>query len=301
MHASPYRFFLTSDGLRLRYGCWPGKPKDCRGTVVILGGRAEFMEKYLETIEEINGRGYDVFTFDWRGQGGSQRLLGDRTKGYVQSYCDYVSDLKQMLDEALSLCCPKPLYLLAHSMGGHIALRYLGQCAHPIAGGVVVAPMVGIHTAPMHPVALRIFCRWMVRMGRHGVVLPGSHRNDMLIKSFKDNRLTSDPVRFRRVQQIVVDQPQLAVAGVTLGWLAATFDAIEALHATGYVESIETPILLVLAGRDKVVSNAATLKLADKLPDNKVVVIPEARHEILQERDSLRMQFWRAFDLFVDG
>lgn len=261
-----YRFLLTPDGVRLRYSRWRCRTNPCKGTVFVLGGRAEFMEKYHETIQEITARGFDVFSFDWRGQGGSQRLLDDPAKGFVQNYDHYVTDLKHNLEEALALACPKPWYLLAHSMGAHIALRYLGQCAHEISAAVMLAPMVNINTAPLPPVVLQLLCQWMVRLGGQGVVLPSRHRADAVNKSFRHNRLTSDPKRFARVQQLLQKQPRLAVAGATFGWLAATFNAIESLRTPGFIQGVKVPVLLILAGCERVVSNAATRKLAVHLP-----------------------------------
>ncbi len=265
----------------------------------MLGGRAEFIEKYLETIDDLNGRGFDVLSFDWRGQGGSQRLLRNTAKGHVACYDDYVTDLKQVLDKVLCASCPKPLYLLAHSMGAHIALHYLRQNEHGISRAVLVAPMVDINTAPMPPFALRTLSRWMLGIGWQQLVLPGPHHNDVFNKSFEHNRLTSDPVRFKRAKQVLREQPQLAVAGVTFGWLAATFDSIDMLHSPGYLDSVKIPMLVFVAGRDRIVSNTATHRLVRRMPNCKIVVIEEARHEILQELDSLRSQFWLAFDDFV--
>lgn len=300
MSKSPYRFFQTSDGLQLRYNRWHCQSDRCRGTVFLMGGRTEFMEKYHETISDLNGRGLDVFSFDWRGQGGSQRLLSDPTKGHVQTYDHYISDLEQLMDMALPIACPKPWFVLAHSMGAHIALHYLSRYAHNITAAVLLAPMVNINTAPLPTAVLRSWSRWMVRWGRQGLVLPGSHHGDGLHKAFNHNRLTSDPIRFQHVQQILRSQPHLAVAGTTFGWLAATFDAIDTLQSPGFVQNVNVPSLMVLAGGDQVVSNAAAQNIAEKLDDNTLVTIPKARHEILMERDSLRLKFWQAFDVFVD-
>jgi hypothetical protein len=63
----------TPDGVRLRYAVSPGLPGG-RGTVCILPGRADFIERYFETIRDLQARGYAVAILDWRGQGGSDRL-----------------------------------------------------------------------------------------------------------------------------------------------------------------------------------------------------------------------------------
>jgi lysophospholipase len=60
-------WFEGSDGLRLRAALFPAE--NPRGSVVLSGGRTEFIEKYLEVIGEFVGRGFTVLTHDWRGQG----------------------------------------------------------------------------------------------------------------------------------------------------------------------------------------------------------------------------------------
>ena len=44
----------TQDGVSLRAARWEGRLKQ-RGTVAILTGRAEFIERYFETIAELLG------------------------------------------------------------------------------------------------------------------------------------------------------------------------------------------------------------------------------------------------------
>ena len=78
----------TSDGVTLRFARW-APPPGRKGTVVLLQGRAEFIEKYYETVRDLRARGFAVATFDWRGQGLSEHKLSDRNKGYVRNFADY--------------------------------------------------------------------------------------------------------------------------------------------------------------------------------------------------------------------
>ena len=91
-----YSKFKTHDSLKLRYGYTELdlKSKSSKGIVLLLHGRAEFIEKYLETIKLLVNKGFDVITFDWRGQGLSDREVSNRHKGYVNNFDDYISDLK---------------------------------------------------------------------------------------------------------------------------------------------------------------------------------------------------------------
>ena len=64
----------TPDGVSLRFARW-APPPGRKGTVVVLQGRAEFIEKYFETVRDLRARGFAVATFDWRGQGLSDHAL----------------------------------------------------------------------------------------------------------------------------------------------------------------------------------------------------------------------------------
>ncbi len=59
----------TRDGMRLRAAIWL-PVGEARGTCLLMQGRAEFIEKYFETVADLLARGFAVVAFDWRGQGG---------------------------------------------------------------------------------------------------------------------------------------------------------------------------------------------------------------------------------------
>ena len=83
-------YFTSTEGISIRYHRW--SPARCHpvGTVILLGGRKEFLEKYIETAGDLNRMGFDVYSFDWRGQGLSSRMLPDTQKGYIGTYEDYL-------------------------------------------------------------------------------------------------------------------------------------------------------------------------------------------------------------------
>ena len=70
---------------------------------------------------------------------------------------------------------------------------------------------------------------------------------------------------------------------------------------SGFAEAISTPLLLISAGRDRLVINQATRDFAKRLPNATHVEIEDAEHEILMEKDSIRARFWSEFDAFVNG
>lgn len=299
MRNTPFGFLQAFDGIRLRYGHWPHQGESHGGAVVVLGGRGEFMEKYFETVGELNTRGFDTFSLDWRGQGLSDRMLADRNRGYVQSFGDYVADLKLFLDEVVRPNSCGPLFLMAHSMGATIALQYLHGHPPGIDKVVLLSPMISFRTGPVPYVLAKGYCLMLAKLGMAHCNIPSLRRNESFQGSFTGNWLTHDATRFNRVRRALRDNPQLLIAGVTYGWLAASFGAIEAIQQPGFAHRIQTPVLVVTAGQDRVVSNAATGRFVVQLPVAHAVCIEGTYHEILQERDGIRAQFWQAFDRFI--
>jgi lysophospholipase len=258
------------------------------------------MEKHLETVRELTRRGMDVHSLDWRGQGGSSRLLSNPQKGYVNSYEDYIKDLS--LFYRCVLCrdaVNKPLIILAHSMGGHIALRFLHRQPAAAARMVLLSPMIDIHTAPLPGWLVRAMTHVAMKTGLAGRYCLGGGDYSASREKFHNNLLTSDPERFYATQATLAAAPHLAIGGVTWGWLSATFRSIDLLSAPGYVNRIRTPILMICAMNDRIVSRKAQEAMSTQLPDCRLSVIPEARHEILKESDAIRAVFWEAFDRFV--
>lgn len=297
--SKPFGSVRTADGTRLRYGIWTPVGPDCRGTVLLAGGRSEFMEKYFETIEELLERGYQVFSFDWRGQGLSERLLNKSEKGFIMTYGQYLLDLDAVLEQLVYPLCRPPLIVLAHSMGGHIVLRYVKSKEHRFDKLALTAPMINIYTDPVPSNLVRRLSNVMVRLGfsQHSIV--GSGRHNPFREPFAQNRLTSDAARFARTIKQVKENPDLSAATITYGWVAATYDSIDILQDNGHGNSIHTPVLIAVAGKDRVVRNVDIVRFAQQIERCSLVTIGEAKHEILQEQDSLRSQFWHAFDQFM--
>ena len=290
------------DGLSLRTAVWPARPGGTRGTVVLLQGRAECIEKYKETAGDLLDRGFAVYALDWRGQGGSGRVLGDSRKGHVADYDDYLSDFELFLERRVLPEAPRPILVLAHSMGGHIVLRHraeyrTGDAPYFAEGIALSAPMVDLMLSPF----LRLFAGALtssaisLRLGNRYAPIRGRFP-----PPFEGNPLTRDRARCERTAALFRDNPALAVGWPTMGWLAATRRSVAILRGRGYPERIATPVLMIGAEADKVVSNAAQIRLAARLPDCRFETIPDSRHEPLMETDEVRAQVFALFDAFAD-
>ena len=133
----------TADDLLLRVVRWvpQGEPL---GTVVVIQGRTEFIEKYFEVAGELLARGFVVVAMDWRGQGLSDRDLNDSRKGHVDDFAFFERDLDALHQQVLQFLCPEPWFALGHSMGGAILLAQARAGRSPFARMVLTAPMIDI-------------------------------------------------------------------------------------------------------------------------------------------------------------
>ena len=292
-------YYTSGEGISIRYHRWLITKSRPIGTVILLGGRKEFLEKYNETAGDLNRMGFDVYSFDWRGQGLSTRMLSDRSKGFIRDYDEYLHDLQVFFDTVIPANVLRPIYFLAHSMGAHLALRFLHRRHTKIDGAVLSAPMIDICTAPYPKWMVRLLILLGFKVGRQDAVVPGSHDRSERDWHFENNPLTSDPQRFQVEKRAVEANPDLAVDAVTFAWLSATMNSIDILKTPGYPEAITTPVLIVSAGDDRVVSVKAQEEVCARMPNCLLTVIPVSRHEILMETDVIRAKFWKFFRRFT--
>lgn len=289
----------TPDGVTLRFGRWD-PPPGRKGTVVLMQGRAEYIEKYFETVRDLQARGFAVATFDWRGQGLSDRALADREKGHIRNFSEYATDLRAVMEQVVLPDCPPPIFALGHSMGGAIAIRACHDGSRWFDRVVLSAPMIGLRSGPLLRAAGPL-ARMLRMLGRGNAYIPTGHGKATGSEDFLGNVLTSDPVRFSRNAAVLEAEPLLGLANPTISWVDAAMRAMKQFAVPSYAARIRQPLLLVAAGNDEVVSTSAIESFGLNLLAGRHLILPGARHEILQEQDQFRHQFWAAFDAFVPG
>ncbi len=288
--------WLDRDGIRLRAAHWPGAGA---GTVLLLHGRTEFIEKYIETVAELRRRGYAVWTLDWRGQGRSTRLLPDPVPNHVSSFEDHLQDLERLI----ALTEPslvRPFLVLGQSMGAHLALRLMARRPGLFDRAVLAAPMIDFLRPGRMPLRAAHALAWSACavLGMAGRFAPGTGRIPDRQRPFEGNPLTSCARRFA-ADLAWLDRPGLVVGGATWGWLRAAAASVVVMRRAGFARRITAPVLLVLAAADALVDNAAARRFAARLSNVKVIEIEDARHELLREHDSHQARLWTAFDDFV--
>lgn len=289
-------WLVTSDGVRLRYGRW-SVPKP-RAIAVVLTGRNEFIEKYDEVARELTQRNFEVWSLDWRGQGLSTRALPQRERGYVASFVYYLSDLRAFL-RIVRQSSKLPLMVFGHSMGGHVALRYMHDFPDAIDAAVLTAPMIDMTTRRYPPGLAKLIAEVAVVTRFATRYAPSMRDYDPKRDLFDGNDATSDRGRFERRVRLLSENPQLRLGGVTFGWVAAAYRSIVIAQAPQYLAGITTPLLIFAAGDDRVVNTEAIFEAQKAMRDCRVVMLDGSRHEVMQENDTVRGQFWHEVDRFL--
>ena len=248
------------DGTAIRWARFPAAARPLKGTVIIVPGRNECIEKYFETVRDLSKRGLGSLVFDLRGQGGSDRLLADTQRGHVRSFDDYVGDLEEIFEQIALPDCPGPYYMLAHSTGGLVALLAAPGLVNRVRRMVLTAPLIEFAGLPVSMPWLRRITGLLYRLGLGARYFGGGPRKDAP-EPFATNKLTTDHSRYERNVAIYRAHPQLALGGPTVAWIRAVCMAVDRLRDPDFLARIHIPLLIVAAGADEVVSTLAAERL----------------------------------------
>ncbi len=286
---------VAPDGVRLRAAARPAKGAPL-GRVALLHGRTEFLEKYADVAAAFAARGWTALSLDWRGQGGSDRLLDDPARGHARDFAEYQLDLEALL-AAPEAAGEGPLLMVAHSMGGAIGLRALAERRGGFAAAVFSAPMWGLTLPNWVERLARAVSGASVGIGLAGLYAPGGGGGrPYALGAFEGNALTADAAAFARIAALTAAAGERALGGPTLGWLHAAFLEMDGLAA----EACPVPALVFLGGDERVVSPRA-IRAGAARSEARLVEIPGARHEVFFETPARRATVWAEIDRFLAG
>lgn len=297
-----HRVFYLSVGLRrdVRVRVAHFRPLGTAlGTLILMHGRTEFIEKYADVIAHYVKLGFVVVTFDWRGQGLSSRVLrDDPRKGHIHDFDAYVRDLQIVIEKGVLPDCPLPMMGLAHSMGGLLALHMLVRKPLWFDRMVLSVPLLrfNMNTASHETIARG--SKWATWMGLGQSFPPGVGETLSGSGPFKDNAVTSDPKRYAAVSGMLSDHPELGLGGPTFGWLHRMSGGMARVWDQEFLDRIKTPCMFVQAGHDEIVSPDAIERMAAAVPTATLLRLPRSKHEPMFERDAIRDLFLAATEAF---
>ncbi|MFV0491637.1 MAG: alpha/beta fold hydrolase [Pseudorhodobacter sp.] len=271
-----------TDGVRIRLSLWPEGPK---GRILIFTGRTEYAEKYGQVVAGLARHGYGAMAVDWRGQGLSDRLADNPLLSHIPAFADYQKDVA-----AIRACLhdrgeTAPL-LLAHSMGGSIALRAMLD-GMPLRAVAFSSPMWDINFPPwIRPIARGLGCLGRITTGLGQCFTPLANRNSyVLSQRFRGNLLTGHEPSYERMRRHLRQEPGFGLAGPSLRWLD---EALGESRDLATKPAPDVPVLCILGTDEKVVDSRVIHDRIGNWPGAQLELFDKARHEVLMESDTMR-------------
>ncbi len=258
----------TGDGTRLFAQRW-APSGTIRAELVLVHGFAEHCGRYWKLADELNRRGMAVSAVDLRGHGRSSG-----TRGFVQHFDEYGADVEALLEMVREQGVEAPRFLLGHSMGGLVAARFLQtHSRHGFEAALFSGPFFGFGTPVplLKDLAARILAR---------VAPTFSLPTEIAAES-----LSHDPDEMARYES-----DPLVLGRATSGWYIQACKAQQAVFQQA--GRIELPLLVLLGGEDIVVSRPDVERFVVEVgsEDKSLVIFPELRHEIFNEREPDRQE-----------
>lgn len=251
---------VAEDGVRLHRTSW--RAPDSRASVLLSHGLGEHCGRYETLGADLVRHGISLHAMDHRGHGHS----GGR-RGHVLGFGTFLGDFDRFRHAVAAESPPgRPLFLLGHSLGGLIALRYLQEHPHAgLRGAVLSAPLLGVALTPP---------RWKTALARAlARVLPSLPMSG----SIDAADLTHDEAHAEAYRT-----DALVHRTVTPRLYTSMLMAIESAFAAP--ERLHLPLLFLVPGEDRIVRSEETLRFAEGLAgDVTVRTYPGFRHELFNE------------------
>ena len=246
-------------GLRLYTQSWlpDGTP---RAVIVIAHGFGEHSGRYGHVAARLVDEGYAVHALDHRGHGQSEgpRAVIDRTDNAV-------ADLDQFLVRASSEHAPAATFLLGHSMGGMISVRYALAHQDRLAGLMLSSPLAALEAAsPVTRMVAKLLSALAPRLPVVAIDPTLVSRDPEVVKAYETDPLVHHGKAPAR----------------TVAEMAAAIESFP-----GSVGSITVPTLIMYGSGDQLVPPAGSMMLNDRIgaPDKTLKTYDGLYHEILNE------------------
>lgn len=279
-------WITASDNVKLRVAHWKA-PNPSKGTVFFFPGRGDYIELYGHTIADLVDASMSTLVIDWRGHGLSDRIARDQKIGHLDSFADYQKDVAAMIAAAEQLELPKPWFVVAHSMGGCIALRSL-IAKQTFDAAVLSAPMWSIEITAIERAAAWPVTWFLKTIGKGAIYAPGSTAKSYVFKhAFADNNLTHSEAMYEHWIAQGTKIPDLHTGGPSMGWLYA---ALKETRDLSKLPSPNIPCLTFCGDKEEVVQLPAIETRMKAWTAGQLEMVPNGRHELFLEADPARSQ-----------
>lgn len=251
----------AADGVNLAGQAW--MPPTPRAVVAVVHGIAEHSGRYAFLAARANEHSLGVVSVDLRGHG---RSPGERS--WVERFDDYLLDVDALLTRVHELAAARPVFLMGHSMGGAIALRWVAQRRQPVAGLILSSAALKIGgDVPRLLVALApLLSRWLPHLRGTRIDPAVISRDPAAVAAYVGDPLVS------------LQAPPARTGAELLRTMAVNRAA-----ATG----LTIPVYLFHGDADRLTDPAGSREIFDLWggPDRTLRLWPGSRHETLNDLD----------------
>jgi lysophospholipase len=286
----------AADGLVLRWYSIES-PRE-KAALVVLPGWTELAESYAEELYDLRDLGLSFFVLDHRGQGLSGGEVTPRDRWYLESWQSLLSDLDLFMERVVRPRIHAKTILYGNSMGGALAVAYLGRHPEAAQALVMTVPMFAPRTAPFPLFAVSEAAGLYTLFGQGRAYLPGY--GPYARHSFEGNPWSiSSRARYEHLDLLNESRTEYQLGGATAkGGLELLRLSRAAREAAA---RITVPALLVQAGRDEAVRNDAQDRAQRAMADCRIVRVDEAHHIIMHAEDPVRSRALSAIRQFLAG
>jgi alpha-beta hydrolase superfamily lysophospholipase len=130
-------------GRHIFWRSWNPDPATPRAVIVLVHGLGEHSGRYDHVVARLVDEGYAVLAVDHRGHGRS-----DGPRAFIEDMDHAVADLDTLVGRAVAAEPGGPVFMLGHSMGGLIALRYALAHQDRLAGLILSAALAQLNPVP---------------------------------------------------------------------------------------------------------------------------------------------------------
>lgn len=255
------KFLSSFDGLKLHYRIVEASAEE-KGVLLFVHGVNEHMERYRNAIGFFS-KNYKIYLFDFRGHG-----LSEGYRSYVNVFQDLVTDLKCFVDFVLSQEKNKKIFMIAHSMGGQIALNYLAQNPDAnLTGFMTSSPNIKIAFS-LSRLEIYLAKKLSKLFPKMPVINQKIKPEDLTripesIANYKEDKLINKNLTLRLAAELLINQEALL----------------------DLAQKISFPAFMMHSGEDKVCHKQGSIEFFEKLhsKDKKLKVYEGARHELFND------------------
>ncbi|SHH30488.1 alpha/beta hydrolase [Massilia sp. CF038] len=245
-------------------------------SIVLMHGLGEHSGRYRQLAHFFNHLGLSVRCYDHRGHGRSQGARGDVPNG------DPMLQDAQIVIEHFAARFTRPPFLFGHSMGGLFAARFALSGVTPLRGLVLSSPALSVGLSALQRRLQRFLLSVAPRLAVPNGLQPDylSH-DEAVVRAYKADPLVHGKISARLLQSMLESIVYCQQHAVTLAM----------------------PVLLQVAGDDRLVDAAGSHAFFAKLPSGRATLklYEGFFHEIFNEVDAARprgdLQHWLSTQL----